>query len=50
MFGVDYPQFESIFERTIGEVANLVTTPGVTDADTRSNPVFERFTDFARQS
>jgi predicted TIM-barrel fold metal-dependent hydrolase len=35
MFGVDYPQFESIFERTMGEVANLVSTPGVTDADAR---------------
>jgi hypothetical protein len=33
MFGVDYPQFESIFERNMGEVANLVATPGVTDAD-----------------
>ena len=35
MFGVDYPQFESIFERTMGEVANLVATPGVTDDDAR---------------
>jgi predicted TIM-barrel fold metal-dependent hydrolase len=33
MFGVDYPQFESIFERGMGEVATLVATPGVTDAD-----------------
>ncbi|HXY91716.1 MAG TPA: amidohydrolase family protein [Acidimicrobiia bacterium] len=33
MFGVDYPQFESIFERVTGEVANLLTTPGVTDDD-----------------
>ena len=36
MFGVDYPQFESIFERTMGEVATLVATPGVTDADARA--------------
>jgi len=35
MFGVDYPQFESIFERSRSEVATLVTTPGVTDADAR---------------
>ena len=35
MFGVDYPQFESIFERTMGEVATLVGTPGVSDADAR---------------
>jgi predicted TIM-barrel fold metal-dependent hydrolase len=35
MFGVDYPQFESIFERTMAEVAGLVATPGVTDADAR---------------
>ncbi len=35
MFGVDYPQFESIFERSTSEVATLVTTPGVTDADAR---------------
>jgi hypothetical protein len=35
MFGVDYPQFESIFERTMGEVANLVATPGVTEDDAR---------------
>jgi predicted TIM-barrel fold metal-dependent hydrolase len=33
MFGVDYPQYESIFERTMSEVANLVATPGVTEAD-----------------
>jgi hypothetical protein len=33
MFGVDYPQFESIFERNMGEVATLVATPGVNDAD-----------------
>jgi predicted TIM-barrel fold metal-dependent hydrolase len=33
MFGVDYPQFESIFERVMGEVANLLTTPGVDDDD-----------------
>jgi predicted TIM-barrel fold metal-dependent hydrolase len=35
MFGVDYPQFESIFERVMGEVANLVGTPGVDDDDVR---------------
>jgi predicted TIM-barrel fold metal-dependent hydrolase len=35
MFGVDYPQFESIFDRTMGEVATLVATPGVTDDDAR---------------
>jgi len=35
MFGVDYPQFESIFDRTMGAVATLVATPGVTDDDAR---------------
>ena len=35
MFGVDYPHFESIFLRNLGEVALLVTTPGVTEADTQ---------------
>jgi predicted TIM-barrel fold metal-dependent hydrolase len=35
MFGVDYPQFESIFERVAAEVANLVSTPGVSDDDVR---------------
>jgi predicted TIM-barrel fold metal-dependent hydrolase len=35
MFGVDYPQYESIFERTMSEVANLVATPGVTEDDAR---------------
>jgi len=35
MFGVDYPQFESIFDRTMGEIATLVATPGVTDDDVR---------------
>ena len=35
MFGVDYPHFESIFDRCMGEVATLVTTPGVTEADTQ---------------
>jgi predicted TIM-barrel fold metal-dependent hydrolase len=35
MFGVDYPQYESIFERTMGEVAILVATPGVTEDDAR---------------
>jgi predicted TIM-barrel fold metal-dependent hydrolase len=33
MFGVDYPQFESIFERTMGEVAALVSTPGISVDD-----------------
>jgi predicted TIM-barrel fold metal-dependent hydrolase len=33
MFGVDYPHFESIFNRCMGEVATLVTTPGVTEED-----------------
>jgi predicted TIM-barrel fold metal-dependent hydrolase len=33
MFGVDYPHFESCFNRNMGEVAELVTTPGVTEAD-----------------
>ena len=33
MFGVDYPHFESIFNRCMGEVATLVTTPSVTEAD-----------------
>jgi predicted TIM-barrel fold metal-dependent hydrolase len=35
MFGVDYPQFESIFDRAMGEIATLVATPGVTDDDAR---------------
>jgi predicted TIM-barrel fold metal-dependent hydrolase len=34
MFGVDYPHFESCFSRCTGEVATLVRTPGVTEADT----------------
>ena len=33
MFGVDYPHFESIFHRNMGEVATLLTTPGVTEED-----------------
>jgi predicted TIM-barrel fold metal-dependent hydrolase len=33
MFGVDYPHFESSFGRNMGEVAGLVTTPGVTEDD-----------------
>ena len=36
MFGVDYPQAESIFDRTMGEVATLVAAPGVTDDDVRA--------------
>jgi predicted TIM-barrel fold metal-dependent hydrolase len=35
MFGVDYPQFESVFDRTMGEAATLVATQGVTEADAR---------------
>jgi predicted TIM-barrel fold metal-dependent hydrolase len=33
MFGVDFPHFETSFSRNMGEVATLVTTPGVTEAD-----------------
>jgi predicted TIM-barrel fold metal-dependent hydrolase len=33
MYGVDYPHFETNFNRSMGEVAGLVTTPGVTEAD-----------------
>jgi predicted TIM-barrel fold metal-dependent hydrolase len=33
MFGVDYPQFESIFDNCMDEVATLVTAPGATDVD-----------------
>jgi predicted TIM-barrel fold metal-dependent hydrolase len=33
MFGVDYPHFESIFERVPEEVADLVGAPGVTEDD-----------------
>jgi predicted TIM-barrel fold metal-dependent hydrolase len=36
MFGVDFPQFESIVDRTLGEVAALAATPGATDADIRA--------------
>src|SRR5262249_48331201 len=35
MFGVDFPQAESIFDRTMGEVATLMSAPGVTDDDAR---------------
>jgi predicted TIM-barrel fold metal-dependent hydrolase len=33
MFGVDFPQFESIFDSTMGQVATLVSTSGVSDQD-----------------
>ena len=33
MYGVDYPHFESSFNRNMGEVATLLTTPGVTEDD-----------------
>jgi predicted TIM-barrel fold metal-dependent hydrolase len=35
MFGVDYPHFESSFNRNMGEVATLLTTPGVSEDDAR---------------
>jgi len=35
MFGVDYPQFESIFDRTMGEVATLLAAPGGNDEAAR---------------
>ncbi len=35
MFGVDYPHFESSFNRNMGEVATLLTTPGVSEEDAR---------------
>jgi predicted TIM-barrel fold metal-dependent hydrolase len=35
MFGVDYPHYESIYNRSMGEVATLLTAPGVTEADAR---------------
>ena len=35
MYGVDYPHFESSFNRNMGEVATLLTTPGVSDLDAR---------------
>jgi predicted TIM-barrel fold metal-dependent hydrolase len=35
MFGVDYPQAESIFDRAMGEVATLVAAPRVTEEDVR---------------
>jgi predicted TIM-barrel fold metal-dependent hydrolase len=31
MYGVDFPHFESCFQRNMGEVATLVTTPIITD-------------------
>jgi predicted TIM-barrel fold metal-dependent hydrolase len=33
MYGVDYPHFESSYYRNMGEVATLLTTPGVTEED-----------------
>jgi predicted TIM-barrel fold metal-dependent hydrolase len=33
MYGVDYPHFESCFQRNMGEVATLVTVPVITEAD-----------------
>ena len=33
MYGVDYPHFETNFKRNMGEVATLVTTPVLTEAD-----------------
>jgi predicted TIM-barrel fold metal-dependent hydrolase len=33
MYGVDYPHFESIFDRNAGEVATLLTHPSVTEQD-----------------
>ncbi len=33
MFGVDYPHFESIYERVSDEVAGLVSASGVTEGD-----------------
>jgi predicted TIM-barrel fold metal-dependent hydrolase len=33
MYGVDYPHYESIFDRNAGEVATLLTYPGVTEQD-----------------
>jgi predicted TIM-barrel fold metal-dependent hydrolase len=35
MYGVDYPHFESSFNRNMGEVATLVTAPGVSEDDAR---------------
>jgi len=33
MYGVDFPHFESCFQRNMGEVATLVTTPVLSDDD-----------------
>ena len=33
MYGVDYPHFETNFKRNMGEVATLVTTPVIGEAD-----------------
>ena len=33
MFGVDYPQAETIVDRTRAEVAGLLATPGATEDD-----------------
>jgi predicted TIM-barrel fold metal-dependent hydrolase len=33
MYGVDFPHFETCFQRNMGEVATLVTTPVITEAD-----------------
>lgn len=35
MYGVDFPHFESSFNRNMAEVATLLTTPGVTGDDAR---------------
>jgi predicted TIM-barrel fold metal-dependent hydrolase len=35
MFGVDFPHFESSFNRNMAEVATLLTCPSVTEADAR---------------
>ncbi len=36
MYGVDYPHFETNFKRNMGEVATLVTTPVIGDAEAHS--------------
>jgi predicted TIM-barrel fold metal-dependent hydrolase len=36
MYGVDYPHFETNFKRNLGEVATLVTTPYISEADAKS--------------
>ena len=33
MYGVDFPHFETCFHRNLGEVATLVSTPVITDAE-----------------